>query len=52
MDCGDLAAAVRKASEIAVAPDVVLLSPGCSSFDQFENYEDRGGQFIRQVNSL
>lgn len=52
VDCGDLAAAVRKASEIAVAPDVVLLSPGCSSFDQFENYEDRGGQFIRQVNSL
>jgi UDP-N-acetylmuramoylalanine--D-glutamate ligase len=32
--------------------DVVLLSPACSSFDMYENYEDRGDTFRRLVRSL
>lgn len=32
--------------------DSVLLSPGCSSYDMFLNYEHRGNEFVRIVNSL
>jgi len=42
---GSLEDVVRRASELAREGDVVLLSPACSSFDMFENYEDRGRQF-------
>src|ERR1035437_943725 len=44
--------AVRKAAEDAVAGDVVLLAPACSSFDQFENYEQRGRFFKELVAQL
>ena len=43
--CGDLESAVARASGAARAGDVVLLSPACASFDQFEDYEARGRAF-------
>jgi UDP-N-acetylmuramoylalanine--D-glutamate ligase len=47
-----LSVALRKAAEDAVAGDVVLLAPACSSFDQFENYEHRGRAFKELVKEL
>ncbi|MFN3967153.1 MAG: UDP-N-acetylmuramoyl-L-alanine--D-glutamate ligase, partial [Endomicrobiia bacterium] len=44
-NCGNLFNAVKYAREIAKTGDIVLLSPGCSSFDQFENFEHRGKEF-------
>jgi len=49
---GTLAAAVAHAAELAEPGDVVLLSPACASFDQFENYEWRGEAFGELVRAL
>jgi len=46
---GTLEAAVSQAAGQAVAGDVILLAPACSSFDQFENYEHRGRVFKQLV---
>jgi UDP-N-acetylmuramoylalanine--D-glutamate ligase len=49
---GTLAEAVSAASEAARPGDVVLLSPACTSFDAFENFEQRGEEFRRLVLAL
>jgi UDP-N-acetylmuramoylalanine--D-glutamate ligase len=48
----DLPRALASAVEDAEAGDVVLLSPACASFDQFEDFEERGDTFRRLVEEL
>ncbi len=43
--CGDLESAVAAAGAAAQPGDVVLLSPACASFDQYEDFEARGNHF-------
>jgi UDP-N-acetylmuramoylalanine--D-glutamate ligase len=52
LHCGDLATAVREAAGVAVPGEVVLLSPACASFDQFDDFEARGEAFRRLVLEL
>jgi UDP-N-acetylmuramoylalanine--D-glutamate ligase len=48
----DLPTAVRDAAAHSQPGDVVLLSPACSSFDQFKNYAERGRAFKTLVQEL
>ena len=58
--CGDLETAVARAQALAAAEvkagrderPVVLLSPGCASFDQYRNFELRGDAFRAAVTAL
>ena len=47
-----VADAVRLAHQSAAHGDIVLLSPGCSSFDMFTDYAERGKAFVRAVEEL
>lgn len=51
-DCGVLEEAVRAAAAQAAPGDTVLLAPACASFDQFDNYEQRGRVFKHLVHQL
>ncbi|HLN86164.1 MAG TPA: UDP-N-acetylmuramoyl-L-alanine--D-glutamate ligase [Candidatus Limnocylindrales bacterium] len=48
----DIHAAVRDAAAHARPGEIVLLSPACSSFDQFNNYAERGRVFKQLVQGL
>ncbi len=48
----DLGSAIAEAAAAASASDVVLLSPACASFDQFDDFEARGDAFRRLVEEL
>lgn len=44
-ECGTLEAAFQAARNEAKPGEVILLSPGCASFDQFRSFEERGDHF-------
>jgi len=49
---GSLLEAVAEAARCATEGDVVLLSPACSCFDQFRDYQHRGDTFCSAVKSI
>ena len=49
--CHDMEGAVDAAAAESEAGDIVLLSPGCASFDQFTSYGERGNAFARLAES-
>lgn len=48
----DMKEAVHLAYSAAAPKGVVLLAPGCTSFDMFQNFEERGKVFKREVKAL
>jgi UDP-N-acetylmuramoylalanine--D-glutamate ligase len=48
-ECGSFEDAFRWAVDQSAPGDVVLLSPGCASYDWFRNYAERGRRFVELV---
>jgi UDP-N-acetylmuramoylalanine--D-glutamate ligase len=52
VDAGTLASAVQRAADLAEPGDVVLLSPGGTSFDAYRDFAERGEHFRTMVRQL
>ncbi len=52
VSAGDFAEVLATARGLARPGDAVLLSPACSSYDMFKNYEERGAQFRAAVEAM
>ncbi|THH39064.1 UDP-N-acetylmuramoyl-L-alanine--D-glutamate ligase [Aliishimia ponticola] len=50
--CGTMAQAVARAIEDAEPGDVILLAPAAASFDQYDNFEQRGDDFVAQISRI
>ncbi len=50
--CTGMEEAIKLAAQVAQPGEVVLLSPGCASFDAFHDYADRGDRFAEWVRQL
>jgi len=50
--CGTLDVAVEDAAKRSRPGEVVLLSPGCASFDQYRNFAERGDHFQNLVRAI
>jgi UDP-N-acetylmuramoylalanine--D-glutamate ligase len=50
--CSSLDEAVVTAGQLARSGETVLLSPACTSYDMFSNFEERGREFARAVEGL
>lgn len=50
--CETLATAMKTATQIARPGDVILLSTGCASYDQFTHFEHRGDEFTRLAKAI
>ena len=50
--CTTMATAVNNAFSQSINGDVILLAPAAASFDQYDNFEARGDDFIAQVCAL
>ncbi len=47
--CTDMATAVARAAAEAEPGETVLLAPAAASFDQYDNFEKRGEDFVARV---
>jgi UDP-N-acetylmuramoylalanine--D-glutamate ligase len=52
IDASDMHDAVRRATELCVAGDAVVLSPACASYDMFDNFGHRGRVFREAVSAV
>lgn len=51
MPAATLEEAVKYLLENTSPDDIILLSPGCASFDMFKNYEERAQKFIDAISA-